>query len=174
MVNLEKPPNLEKLVWELPLRPPPGEPRRRGRGGAGHHDPTELWGWLCNAIVPAQLAATGAPWEPAVQVGRDIEARGRDFASCGVAARDRLVATRLAEAAGHQPAAARPWLRAAALIVVRDGLRRREQELGQPADTEIAALTAAMVWPLSYFLALHPCPVDDDHREGVFAARGAA
>ncbi|WP_045878529.1 hypothetical protein [Pseudofrankia sp. DC12] len=164
--------NLEQVVWGLPLRPPPGEARGAG-APAQRHDPIELWGWLCNAIVPALLATAGTPWETAQQVGRDIEARGRHFASCGIAARDRLVAPLLDEAAGQEPAAARLWLRAAVLAVVRDGPLDRERGLGRVTSTDVVALTRAMTWPLSLYLALHPCPADDDHLEGVFAAPGA-
>jgi hypothetical protein len=162
--------DVEKFVWELPLHPPPGEAGDDARP-IGRYDPIELWGWLCNAVVPALVAAAGTPWAVAQEVGRDIEARGRHFASCGVAARNRLVAPLLAEAAGHEPAAARPWLRAAVLAVVRDGLLDRERALGRLATADVVALTRAMTWPLSLFLALHPCPLDDDHLEGVFAAR---
>jgi hypothetical protein len=163
--------NLEQVVWGLPLRPPPGEAAGGGQP-TQRYDPIELWGWLCNTIVPALLATAGTPWDRAQEVGRDIETRGQQFAACGIAARDRLVAPLLDEAAGHEPAAARLWLRAAVLAVVRDGLLGRERALGRLTSTDVVALTRAMTWPLSLYLALYPCPVDDDHLEGVFAAPG--
>ncbi|MBL7499501.1 hypothetical protein I6A84_29105 [Frankia sp. CNm7] len=167
---------LENLLWRLPLRPPPGEPTTSGPADRDRWrpGPVELWGWLCNAIIPSLLASAGSPWDAAREVGKDIETRGHDFASCGARARDLLVAPFLEAATRHEPTGARPWTRAAVTVVVRNSLLGREHALGRVGDDDVAVLTASMTWALSLFLALHPCPADEDRLAGVFAGLDGA
>jgi hypothetical protein len=138
--------------------------------GAGPRRPSERdlwWDRSCQDLIPRAVAA--ATGDDARAIGADIARRGREFAGCGTAARDALIAPFVEEAIHLRPAETPLSVRSAVVVVVRGGLVGREHARGRLRDTDLVSLMTVVADLLLTFLATQPAAPQSDWLGGEYA-----